>query len=284
MVDEETGKPIDKFRVVTGIVFNGNDRVSWERPNSETRSRNGKIDYTESWARPAFAMRIEADGYLPEERKGFTLEDREVNFDIKLKKAEDIKLTVKKPDGSPAAGVKGYLVLAGENLNINDGTDANNWACPEATSDNQGKLEFPPQLGEFILVVTGKDGYAQVEQSALAESNSVDLQAWGRIEGTVTLDDKPAADVTVGGAAGSINMRPNGPQIYHNLSTKTDAQGKFSFAHVPPGSVSVYRSEQVPMGNRMFRVNQSMQQVVNVNAGETATVSLGKAPDATEGK
>ena len=51
--------------------------------------------------------------------------------------------------------------------------------------------------GRVHLVVTGKDGYAQVEQSALADSNSVDLQAWGRIEGTVTLDDKPAADVTV---------------------------------------------------------------------------------------
>ena len=46
-------------------------------------------------------MRIEADGYLPEERKGFTLDDREVNFDIKLKKAEDIKLTVKKPTAHP---------------------------------------------------------------------------------------------------------------------------------------------------------------------------------------
>ena len=70
VVDEETGKPIDVFRIVTGIVFNGDDRVSWERPNSEMQSRNGKIDYTESWSAPRFRDAHRSRRISPRRAKG----------------------------------------------------------------------------------------------------------------------------------------------------------------------------------------------------------------------
>jgi protocatechuate 3,4-dioxygenase beta subunit len=289
VVDEDTGKSIDKFRVVTGIQWNnGDDRVSWERQRSENKSRGGKIDYLESWARPGYAVRIEADGYLPDEEKGLTLDQGSVNLDIKLKKAENIKLTLKKPDGSPAAKVKAYLVAAGDNLNISDGTDANNWSCPEATSDDQGKIEFPAQTNEYVIVVPSKFGYAQVDHSTLADTNTIELQKWSKIEGTLIVDGNPVADAMVSvqplqGGAMPMAARSR-PQIYHNLTTKTDAQGKFSFEHVPPGSVSVSRREDMPMGNGTFRVNESFKQEVNANAGETATVSLGNSSDAQQQK
>lgn len=262
-----------------GIIFNKED-VSWERQNSEGMSRNGKIDYTESWSRPAFAMRIEADGYLPEERKGFTLEDREVNFEIRLKKAPNISFTISKPDGTPAGEVKGYLVLAGQNLNPQNDIDAHNWACPEATADAKGKLVFSAQTDDFMLVVLCEAGYAEIPQSSIPENGEITLAAWGRVEGTLTIDNKPAINEKVsieppqGGMVIPRRGR-SGPMVFHHYDTRTDAQGKFKFDHVPAGSMKIYRREDVPLERGMFRINQLMAQQIDVSAGETTTVSMG---------
>ncbi len=38
VVDDETGKPIDVFRVVPGIVWGQGNPISWERDNSQSKS------------------------------------------------------------------------------------------------------------------------------------------------------------------------------------------------------------------------------------------------------
>ncbi len=130
VVDEETGQPVDTFRVVRGIDWRSGQPITWERRNTDKPDHNGKFDYLEAWARPGFAVRIEADGYLPEERSGFTIEDGQISLEIKLKKAPNITATVNKADGTPAAKAKAYLVLPGQQIIINNGTEiSNHYAC-----------------------------------------------------------------------------------------------------------------------------------------------------------
>jgi hypothetical protein len=286
VVDEETGQPIDVFRVVPGIEWGSGRPVTWERQRSQNKSRGGKIDYFETWARPGYAVRIEADGYMPEEQRGIKIEDGEVSFDFKLKKAPNITATVSKPDGTPAAKAKGYLVLPGQNLTINSGTEVNNWSSAEAVADADGKIQFPPQNEAYKIVIVCEDGFAQLDQAKLDESNVITLQGWGKIEGTLTMDDKPAADekINVQPQSPQINLNNNEPRIDHQYYTNTDADGKFAFDHVVPGDYAVSRREDVPVNQagipgNAFTIRNTLTQQVTVNAGETAKVSLGKPAD-----
>ncbi len=122
--------------------------ITWERRKSDKPDHDGQFDYLETWARSGFAVRIESDKYLPEERSGFTIEDGQVSLEIKLKKAPNITATVNKADGTPAAKAKAYLVLAGQNLNISNGTEVyNNSQCGGGIADAQtGRFSFRHRL------------------------------------------------------------------------------------------------------------------------------------------
>ncbi len=130
------------------------------------------------------------------------------------------------------------------------------------------------------------DGLAEVDQAALSDSSAITLQGWGKIEGTLTLDDKPGVDeqISVQPQSESPVINRNVPSVMYQFYIKTDAAGKFSFDHVPPGNYSVSRREDVPvnqpgMRGNVFTMRMTLTEQVTVSAGETAKVSLGKPAD-----
>lgn len=92
VVDESTGKAIDHFHVIRCSMLDERN-VRWERERHQ-KANSGKFSYTVGWRYPRYGIRIEAPGYLPQERLGFTQDDGDVSFDFLLAPSDKLKLTI----------------------------------------------------------------------------------------------------------------------------------------------------------------------------------------------
>jgi hypothetical protein len=145
-----------------------------------------------------------------------------------------------------------------------------------ARTDSAGKFSLPAAFDPQGLVVVHDQGYVQVPLTMLASGDTIALQPWGRIKGSVVLDSKPAANERVGAFGQVSRYDEQGRRVWLmsvNLETKTDSTGKFLFEKVPPGEISVYRQRildgEFPVGF------ESHETPVVVKAGNTTHVILG---------
>jgi len=275
--DAQTNKPIEAFNVIHGISFGPNQPIAWERnPQNTTVGHAGIFDFHLTWSYPGYVLRIEAPGYQPAESRVFTMDEGTVSLDFKLTQGSDVSATVLRPDGQPAANVTAVLATAGQSAYIVNCEEVREQGCLQSTTGSDGKLNFPPQSGPFKLVIFSADGYAESDPSALSKSPVIKLQAWGRIEGTLKVGSKPAADEQV---VVLLDMTPpiiTEPRVYHQIETKTDADGKFAFDRVPPGDgISVAREVMQPMGGGSSVGSYTEMEKVDVAAGQTVQIALG---------
>lgn len=181
-----------------------------------------------------------------------------------------------------AALMEKYPHLSGK-VYLSDGQTASNAAVllamkGEAAILGDRKFEFVDQAtvvytsadGDFVLpqvpdarslYVAHHDGFAEVPLEGAKSPLSVHLAPWGRIEGTLTLEGKPAPHETVALLSGSWLSGPDQLGLSAGTFTsETDDQGKFVFEGLPPGEVQVCR-----LVNRTYYAAQ----VVEVAAGKT---------------
>ncbi len=257
VLDENTKQPINDFQVIRGFLFAVGQPPYWDRSNDGPSSHDGMFEYFENWPRAGYAVRIEADGYLPYEGSGFSLADEDVVLEIELTKAENIELIVKKSNGEPAKNAKAYLLASTsrDSLTIYNGR-VNNRTCAEATTNGVGKLKFPPQLAEYLIVVYCEDGYAETDSKSLADNNEVTLEDWGKLEVHVSVEEKPAAGVPIKFTQFRADSR-----VYIQFDVKTELNGSFKFERVPTGNATVSLSAETHM--------------VLITAGETTTATFG---------
>lgn len=272
VVDETTGKPIDQFHVIRGSMRDTKN-VQWERERHQKPMSGGKFSYTVGWPSPRNAVRIEAPGYLPQERLGFKQEDGDVSFDFLLTPAENLKLTIMDSNGIPIAKAKAYLALEGQNVSIYNGS-VDRDSSIELISDSEGILDLPPQNKKFSIVVYCEAGYAKVESADIEKSNKVKLLGWGKLSGTLLLDDKPAANQKINVSLGAKLQVPGAQRIHQFIELTTDQAGKFSFDRIPEGEIMVSRGIDKPAGKEAFITEHSLTKTIEIVAGKTATITL----------
>src|SRR6185503_8884765 len=138
-------------------------------------------------------------------------------------------------------------------------------------TDEAGRFSLPAVAAPQALVAIHDRGYAQV---SLHTADKIILQSWGRLEGTLTLDGKPAAKERIAARNQVLRYdeagRHFGFMTYH-AETRTDAAGKFVFEKVMPGTCQVFRDISCEAGAYL----ESHRRQVVVNAGATAEVVLG---------
>ena len=272
VVDLETGKPIEKFQVIRGIMWDAKN-VQWERNRSQIPSAGGKFSYTEGWAREGYGIRIEAPGYLPEERSGFKLDDEQVTFDFELTPAENITFMVTDQDGSPVSKANAYLVMEGQSLTIDNGI-VRKGRTVEAISNADGIIDFPPQDRKFTIVVLCDAGYAEIDNNRIEDSKKIQLLGWGKLSGTLVLNGKPAANEKISIWPKSNQQVRGMPMVRRSIELTTDVNGEFSFGRIPEGEISISRRIDTPFGKEAFLSNKTLTETVEIIAGETATVTL----------
>ncbi|MGD0388343.1 MAG: carboxypeptidase regulatory-like domain-containing protein [Tepidisphaeraceae bacterium] len=284
VTDAETGKPVENIQLIIGIKWSLEQPVTWQPGwnfDMNAVRPGGKFQFTDQWPYPGIAVKIEAPGYLPAESRIVKSDEGDVTLDLKMKPGKDLILTVQTADGKPVAGATAAMALPGSQVFINSSREIQNNMNSSQTSGADGRIDFPPQTGNFKIAVIADAGYAETDQDALAKSPVVTLSPWGRIEGRMLVGSKPATGVNVDVfSSRSMGYDPQEPRIFNQLSAKTDDDGKFVLDRVPPGSWTIGR--RVTLSNNSW--TDAAIQSVEVDPGKTVSVQVGGTGRAVVGK
>lgn len=272
VVDSESGKPVEGFKVIQGTDWGrGQQPISWDRRESQVQG-GGKFEFDVTYPRTGYAVRIESDGYLPADSKVFHDSDGPtVSLDFKLKRGQPLAGVVRGTDGKAVAGADIMLCVGQQGAYVTNGEFQQRREFPTVLTDNAGRYRFPPQAGQYMLVVLHERGYAEVTSDQLAKSTDIALEPWGRVTGIVRAGSKVKPGVMLSIHRQDAPSTPTRPRVYHDLQAQADKDGRFTFERVPAGKAQV--AVQVKVGERMTSYTQATP--VDVKAGETVEVQVG---------
>jgi Leucine-rich repeat (LRR) protein len=259
VVDAATSEPIPSFKAIWGVAYG--DGVYWYR-NDRNIFSNGRYETTFDFGEKGWRLRIEADGYMPADSPEFTADKSEYVFNAALTRHAGIRGVVRGLDGEPLAGADVIMGTPSSRGSVTDNK-------PSRSSRNEylvqtgrdGEFRFPPTNEPFSLVVLHDEGCAELTRDEFIASTHVAVTPWGRVEGQVFRGSKPYAGEMVRLMRHAEAARETGK--YFVLMTpgsgeqvQTDADGRFVFNRLLPGSHMLYLG-------------------VEVKAGQTTRVTLG---------
>ncbi len=270
VVDAQTKRPIKRFHVVPGRRPVPSGSIYWMYSSrSEGHDGTYRRDFRpgDPWLRKKTCMiRIEAAGYRPAASRVLEVDERDVTLDFELEKAPDVKVLT--PQGQAAGGATVAVCGQYNKPTIENGVISEGSACQRVTVDAQGRCQIAPQDVSALLVVH-ESGVAYVT-AQLRHSTTIRLAPWPRVEGTVLLRNKPAADQVV-----SLEQLPeaNHLRFYQYLQTTSDRNGRFTFEKVMPGAKRITRYVVGKHGKVPSRTPTHSIRTECV-AGQTARVEL----------
>lgn len=270
--DAETGEPVPQFQVITGILWQTDgQQPSWQRNQRDKPGRNGQWQETFTHNYPFLVFRIEADGYTPAVSDRVSKDAGTVELAFALKKGTPLAGTVVDPYGKPVSDATVCLAIGNNMLLVRNGRLENNLSQATSQTKADGGFSFPPQADDFVLVVIGEKGYAEVDQNELsANKGNVVLQPWATVTGRLLVGNTPRANETVS-AWQERQHKPGMPQPYHDLKGTTDADGNYRIDRVPPGKVGIGRDIRL----RENMTGRTLTQKITVEPGQTTVVNLG---------
>jgi hypothetical protein len=278
VIDAETKRPIDQFRVVPRSRYR--KEVETQGLGSPATARNGHYQIRRAYEQFAHIVRIEADGYLPVESRDIKSDEGNVSIDFALKKSVDLVATVFTADGAPAANAKVALGLAGDTILVIDGEikiidDNKPRKC--WTTDQAGQFHWPPLIDKYWLVVTHPGGFARRKCDPKSNPSNIRLTGWARVEGSLKVGGKlePKALISIQHSTANAWRSEEGPEVEVVYGEKTDDRGRFRFDRVIPGEGRVGRVLQMSW-NEESKVGTSASLVrANFISGETNHIDLG---------
>ena len=261
VIDADTGEAIPSFRFlrgaptgdVSGEEFRKKHDVevaNWQ-PHLIEIGKDGTHVWPLNRAWDKTAVRIEADGYIPEVHTWIIKEQGSQEFEFHLNKDPGIEARALLPDGKPASNAQvGVALIHREvqivGIRIKDADTPmptslrDGWQRPpiiETDADGRCRLNTETDPAAMVVAVH-PDGVGEMAWAEFAKTKALRLEKWGRIEGKVTLGAKPGAGVEVSLGTQSEHYAHPG-LVAASMTTGSDAEGRFTFEHVPPGSVQV---------------------------------------------
>ncbi len=147
VVDDETGKPIPRFRFYTGDIVGSHPffgRIAWQKKHRDTSvMNNGKFEHVFTFLNDeGYVFSIEADGYEAFVSRDILPDEANPTFAVRLKKSDGVSGAVVLPDGSPAAGAIVYLAEPGAYLGVRNPPkdDYLRQSRSVTKTDNSGRL------------------------------------------------------------------------------------------------------------------------------------------------
>jgi hypothetical protein len=283
VIDRDTGQPLPRFSLTLAAAWKSGDPLIWQRGGDLDRGAKeaaGSFEYTTSSPAHRYLIRVQAEGYLPEDSEPFPTDGSTHTLPFRLIKAEPIRGAVLNPDGSPARegfvyvvpphrdGWIDYLSLQNDDVPMEERS-----RTVHATIEGDGRFVLPPQKENFALLALTDAGHALLARRDVQGETTLRLHPWARISGTVSIGGKPAANL------GLRSYDPdestpveNDPRLVRQCYVKTDAEGRFELPRVMPGRLTL--AEWVPNGvNR--RIWPVIRGTVDVEAGRSYELKIG---------
>jgi hypothetical protein len=235
-LDAATGQAITDFKAVPGA-----DRLEL------AHGTNGQYCVTFHEFNPPLQVTIEADGYEPLVSEAISSDTNQVVWNAQLKKLDPnqaIAGTIVFPDGTPAVGAQVALCTQQGGVMVGRGKFLDYGDSPVKNTDDKGQFLFAPDNTASVVVAIHPRGYASIDLHHAARPLVIQLQPWGRIEGSLKLRTESNAGRDI--ILGKVNYTPQaGPGVNFDLrsfTVTTDDNGNFVFDQAPPGSANLYMS------------------------------------------
>ncbi len=287
--DAATKDIISEFRIFKGYRYSNDRRYHWDTYYSKV-GYNGAFDVSYDDERQPIFVKIEAPGYAPKISREIDLSETNVVLDFAMEKptgetATGIGGVVHGPDGKPIQGATVALAATNRVPYIQNGSLYDNSGCLSAKTDEQGHFTLPPTDPEemeeetdpdFKLFVMHPSGFAEISKEDFQKENqTIRLEKWGRVEGTLQLGSQPGKDKQVNLQINQENVDWRKPRAFFDYRATTDSQGRFTFGNVLPGKVTIWRSIDfaISSGGRSSCFTNGAS--VELKPGDTATVRLG---------
>jgi beta-lactamase regulating signal transducer with metallopeptidase domain/peroxiredoxin len=169
------------------------------------------------------------------------------------------------PGGQPATNATVVLGAKGQGPILGDRRFELEDRLTIANTLADGSFSLPQLPGAYAICVAHDAGFSELDLDEAKPPFSIVLAPWGRIEGTVTLEGKPAPRQKM------ALLGPFWDSDHVSLSAgfftaKSDEQGRFVFSNVPPREVQVCR---------MVHDTYYGGQFVTVAAGKTTVFEHG---------
>ncbi|HBT77544.1 MAG TPA: hypothetical protein DEB39_11635 [Planctomycetaceae bacterium] len=295
VTDAATGNPIPAFAISEWYTFRKSTGTTREfgtqagkdgRFTRRTGHRMGECDH--------YYLRVDAEGYEGVMRE-IKPDDADLKLEFPLKKAtafsQNLVGTVLLPDGKPAAGVEIGIATAAYGIQtkgakLNAGGMGNN-----ARTDAEGRFSISRSemsIGDqdYQLLFLHDAGTVRMKKEQFERhTGPIRLEAWGRIEGTVRVGNKPGANLpiwySVENDRDPFEEGKARIDIFSDDELKSDADGKYVIDRVFPGKGTVARVVRFNNGTtRAPMLGHSFE----IKPGETLRIDLGGGGQSVRGK
>jgi|GEM_PF-2559033 len=287
VIDDATGQPIPEFKLSSGVVYNPGESFIWQGfslMEDYAKKSSGAFTYESDQDYQQYVVRVVSENHLPADSKPFTPDGSTHEFTFRLTRAEPIRGTVLKQDGTPTSNGFVVLIPAGDELKIQNGR-----VLPQHLERmihgkiaDDGKFQLPPQRDDYLLVALDDAGIAMVHRRDFRTAEPLRLQAWSHVSGTVSFENRPTAGVELTELLDADNLPSEGePRVFQQYFATTDAAGRFVFPRVVPGS-HVF-GEWVPNGayRRIWFVAKA---TVDAQPGQTYQFDIGRSGHLVTGR
>jgi len=228
-------------------------------------------------------LRVEADGYAPGTVQWVVADQESHTADVALSKAAENSFRVLTPTGEPAAGATVAICTPDLGPIIDNGIVADYSPCERAVAGTDGQVSIAPQTGLYGLMVVHDAGAAYASPGQLAQSRTITLQPWARVEGILRMRGQAAANEQVTLSLSEV-YQANMPIVHYSYKAKTDEEGRFAFGRVVPGNGQVARVELSRLGGGMTRLTPTHVTNAKFPPGVTTHVEVGRAGRRIVGK
>jgi hypothetical protein len=283
VVDADTKEPIKAFRVVPGI-RGSPAQMNWV-PSQIFDASDGQFSMRRTHNYFAWLARIEAPGYLPAVSRDIKSDEGNVTLDFELKKGKDVAASLLTPDGKPAAKAKIALGVAGSQISIKNGDFAGQVYGTRLDADDAGRFSIPPPGSAFELVVLHPTGYAHVKSGGEPVSETIQLTAWAKVEGTYRVGSRAVAGAPIEMEVNALNsFGRDGARIYSSYEATTGADGRFVFDRVAAGRGWISRELKLTVNDGAIEPMSTVRHMTSFAAGETHKLDLGGTGTTVTGK
>lgn len=287
LLDAETGSPIKQAGVEVGIPDRESGKLTWRHQDGVTAWDGTFRANLDAEAGLEYRLRFSARGYAPFETRGFRSDEKQVDYDVRLRKSAGPKEVtvsgvVRKPDGSPLAGAEVAIAypLTGPRerlptVRIHNGTLQADPPLATTKTDASGRFSLSrepySEVQSYAVVVVHPEFHAEIDRSAFEANPMIVVKPWGRIEGVARVGASPAAGAVIRYRADRHSDQDD-PYIRDDGETRADAHGRFALERVIPGDVRV---SAWPDGESAEGAWSSGLLLLDVKPGETARAELG---------
>lgn len=281
VVDSESGLPLDNFNVYVSEMISSLDGGDGPfMPCFYAVENDGHLNVSipSTWDHRRYRIQIEKEGYLPAVSSSFLRADGNQTLELAMQKGAGPYGIVFLPGGQPAVNATVFLCTSLAGVTMDDAAHAKtglNTTTYKTETDGAGNFSLRPAIEPDGLVIIHDQGYATVSATGMTAGAHITLQPWGRVQGQLLVDSKPAANEQIHIIGGVKHFTSTGRPHYFvnfNFEATTDADGKFCFKKVPPGQWKVFQPKPVS-----FSTLAALEATADVKAGELTEVVLGGA-------